>query len=174
MVHRPMIRMLFGIMLAAAILPLAGCGTKDSSEKLREKMTERALEKATGEKTDVDLKGGDVTIKTGDTSVKMVATDEWPSNMFADVPRFTYGEVEHVTSGVEGGMKKFNIFLRDVPADASDKYAAELKEAGWEAQLAIMGPQGNMISAQKGQIAVQLMHNKDEKTGMFVAFEVSE
>ena len=165
-----LVHVLLGIVVIVAIAMPTGC----SKEKASEKMTEKMIEKATGEKTDVDLDGGDVRVKTGETDVHMTKTDEWPSDMFESVPRFTYGKVERVTSATEGGMKKFNVYLREVPDDASDRYAAELKQAGWDVQVMAMGPKGGMMSAQKGQIGVQFAHNKGEKTGVFIAFQVEE
>ena len=124
MSNRMLVCALLGIVLIVAVSMPASC----SKEKVSEKMTERVLEKATGEKSDVDIDGENVSIKTGDASVQMNKTDKWPSDMFDGVPRFTYGKVERVTTASEGGMKKFNVYLRDVPDDASEKYSAELNK----------------------------------------------
>ena len=37
-----------------------------------------------------------------------------------------------------------------------------------------MGEQGGMINAQKGKVAIQFIHGKEDKTGVFVAFDVQE
>jgi hypothetical protein len=169
-----LIRVLLCLVFVGAVLAPVGCSTKDVKEKIQEQMAARTLEKATGEKSDVDINGGDVSIKTGDTSVEMKATGTWPADMFSDVPRFSYGRVERVTTAVEGGMKKFNVYLRDVSDDASDKYDEELKAAGWESQMAVMGPDGGMISAQKGKLGLQFMHNKKDNSGVVVAYEAGE
>jgi hypothetical protein len=174
MLQGRLIRVLLSLVLGVAVLAPAGCSTKDAGEKVHEKMAARMLEKATGEKSDVDINGGDVSIKTGDARVHMKATEQWPADMFGEVPRFTYGKVERVTTAVEGGMKKFNVYLRDVSDDASGRYEAELKAAGWESQMAVMGPDGAMISAQKGRLGLQFIHGKKDKTGVFVAFEAEE
>lgn len=158
----------------AGVIFVAGCGGKDANEKLGEKMMERTLENTTGEKTDVDIDGEDVSIKTGDGRVDMKTTSQWPSDMFADVPRCAFGRIERVTSATEEGMRKFNVWLRDVPDDATEEYDAELKARGFESQMSTMGPNANMLSAQKGKIAVQFMHGKQDKTGVLVAFEVNE
>ncbi len=165
---------LFGVALVASLFMLSGCSKKDATEKLGETMSERMLERATGGEADVDIDGQNVSVKTKDGNVQMTSTDQWPSDMFAAVPPFPYGKVERVTSGVEEGMKKFNVWLRDVPDDASDRYHAELKAAGWESQITMMGEQGGMLNAQKGTLAVQFMHAKHNKAGVFVAYEVSE
>jgi hypothetical protein len=174
MFHAPWIRVVSCLVLLMAVVAGTGCGKKDPGEKVGEKMTERMLEHASGEKADVDIDGGDVTIKTGDGKVEMVATDQWPDDMFAAVPRFSHGKVERVTRNVAEGKKTFNIWLREVPDDASRKYEAELKDAGWESQLIDVGAQGSMLSSQNGALAVQFAHNKDDKTGVFIVFEGSE
>ena len=167
-------RTLVCLALVIAIAAIAGCGKKQSDEKLAERMTEEMLEQASGQKTDVDMKDGDITIKTETGEVKMVATSQWPADMFDVVPRFEYGTIERVTSGLEEGMQKFNIWYKDVPDDASDKYLEQLKAAGFESQLMAMGPQGGMLSGQKGNVAIQFMHGKQDKTGVLIAFDVKE
>lgn len=167
-------RILVCLALTIAIASFPGCGKKQTDEKLAERMTEEMLEQATGQKTDVDLKDGDVTIRTETGEVKMVATSQWPADMFDVVPRFDHGTIQRVTSGTEAGMRKFNIWYKDVPDDASDRYQEALKGAGFESQLVSMGPQGGMLSAQKGTVAVQFMHGKEDKTGVLIAFEFAE
>jgi hypothetical protein len=71
-------------------------------------------------------------------------------------------------------MQKFNIWYKNVPDDASDKYLEQLQAAGFESQLTSMGPQGGMLSAQKGKVAVQFMHGKQDKTGVLIAYDFTE
>jgi hypothetical protein len=163
-------RALLVIMLVVSVAVFAGCGKKASDEKTAENMMEKTLEKATGEKTDVNIEGGNVTIKTGDSSVEMKETSEWPADMFSDVPRFNYGVVERVSSGQEGGMTKFNVYLRDVADDAMEKYGADIKAAGWESQSTMQSDEGGMISAQKGNLALQFIYGKKDRTGVVIAF----
>jgi hypothetical protein len=167
-------RALLVVVLVASVAVFAGCGKKQASEKTAENMMERTLERATGEKTDVSVNGGNVTITTPGGSVEMKETSEWPPDMFSDVPRFTYGTVERVSSGQEGGMTKFNVYLRDVSDDAVDKYGADMKAAGWEAQSTMQSDEGGMVSAQKGNVALQVIYNKKDKTAVVIAFTASE
>ncbi|MBK7702604.1 MAG: hypothetical protein IPI34_06735, partial [bacterium] len=108
-------RLLICLALTVAIAAFAGCGKKQADEKLAERMTEEMLEQASGQKTDVDMKDGDITIKTETGEVKMVATSQWPADMFDVVPRFEYGTIERVHSGSESGLRKFNVWYKDVP-----------------------------------------------------------
>jgi len=164
-------RILVCLALVVAIVFFAGCGKKQADEKLAERMTEEMLEQATGQKADVDMKDGDITIRTEEGEVKMQETSQWPSDMFDAVPRFEHGELERVTSGTQNGLRKFNLWYKDVPDDASDKYLEQLKAAGFASQFASMGQQGGMLSAQKGDVAVQFMHGKEDKTGVLIAYE---
>lgn len=166
-----LMRILVCLALVVAIAVCAGCGKKQADEKLAERMTEEMLEQATGQKADVDLKDGDITIKTETGEVTLTETSQWPSDMFDVVPRFDHGTIERVHSGSESGLRKFNVWYRDVPDDASDKYLEQLKGAGFQMQMSTMGPQGGMLGAQKGNIAVQFMHSRDDRTGVLIAYE---
>jgi len=170
-------RLQCGLMLVAlllSVLAAAGCGKKASGEKAAETAMEGMFERATGEKTDIDVNGDNVTITTADGSVEMSDTSEWPSDMFPEVPRFTYGVVEHVSKGDEGGMVKFNVHLKDVEDGAFEKYDADIRAAGWEAQSTMQTDDGGTISAQKGNMALQLMYNRRDKTALVIAYTFQE
>ncbi len=170
-------RLQCGLMMVALLLSVvvvAGCGKKTSDEKLAEGMMEGTLERATGEKTDVDLNGDNVTITTADGTTELSNTNEWPADMFPEVPRFTYGVVENVSKGDEGGMKKFNVFLKEVEDGAFEKYDADIRAAGWGSQSTTQTDEGGMISAQKGNMALQLMYDSRDRTAIVIAYTVPE
>jgi hypothetical protein len=79
-----------------------------------------------------------------------------------------------VSKGTEGGMQKFNVYLRDVEDGAFEKYDADIKAAGWESQMMTQSDDAGMISAQKGNMALQLVYNKSDKTAVVLAYTVSE
>lgn len=157
-----------------SVLVATGCGKKKSDEKLAEGMMERTLEKATGEKADVDLNGENVKVTTAQGRAEMAKTSEWPADMFSEVPRFTYGVVERVSKEQADGMQKFNVYLRDVEDGAFEKYDADIKAAGWESQAMMQGDSGGMISAQKGNLALQFVYGKDDHTGVVLAYSMPE
>lgn len=166
-----------GLLVVALLLAVqvaAGCGKKRSDEKLAEGMMETTLKHATGEKADVDLHGKNVTITTSDGRVEMTETSEWPSDMFSDVPRFTYGVIERVSKEKGDGMQKFNVYLRDVEEGAFEKYHADIRAAGWESQAMMQGDSGGMITAQKGSLALQFVYGGDDHTGVVLAYAMPE
>lgn len=150
--------------LVLSVFMAAGCGRKETGEKVAEGMLEGTLERATGEDAEVDLGGGDVTIKTEEGTTTMSETAEWPSDMFADVPEFTYGVVERVTrSDRQGGQKAMTVYFRELRADGPESYAKDLESAGWQSQMSMAAGKGGMINAQKGDLALSLMYNNDDK-----------
>jgi hypothetical protein len=133
--------------LAVCALVVGGCGKK-SEEKMAERAMEDMLKGVTGKDVDVNIQGKDIRIEDQDSKVQMSETSVWPTDMFADVPLFTAGRIEHVTKSQAEGTQSFNIFFIEIKGDAMKDYSAVLKEKGWQAQLMDMG-NGGMISAQK-------------------------
>lgn len=157
----------FSLVLVAA---WTACGEK-AAEKAAEKTMEAALKQATGEDVDIDVqKGGDVHIRGRETNVDMVETSEWPADMFPGVPEFTFGKIHRVHSADEGGMRKFNVFLKDVSSDAVQRYAEQLEAAGWQTQVMQMGAQGAMVSGQKDDLGIHLAYGGDDREAMLAVF----
>ncbi|MFH1680368.1 MAG: hypothetical protein ABIH26_06960 [Candidatus Eisenbacteria bacterium] len=156
--------------LLPAILLWAGCGGKEPGEKAAEEMVERMIEKSGGEDADVDVDEGKITMKSKDYEMESAEATEWPDDLPGDVPRFSYGKVERIArmEAKAEGARSFNIWLRDVDADAASKYMADLEKAGWETMQVDMGDKGGMVSGQKGEIAVNFMHSKEESRGHVV------
>jgi hypothetical protein len=166
------------LVLAVSVVALAGCGRKAASEKLAEGMMEKTLEKATGGDVDLDLGGGgkDVTIKTKDGTTTMSETTEWPSDIFTEVPRFTYGKVERVsrTTDTQNGQKSMMVWIVELQEGGVEKYEKELEGAGWESQMSIAGGEGGMISAQKGNLGLTVSYNTQDHTAAFNVFSGAE
>jgi hypothetical protein len=154
--------------LAVSALLLGGCGKK-SEEKMAEQMMEKTLKDTMGEEVDVNIQGKDITIEGKDTKARISETNVWPPDMFADVPRFTAGRIEHVTRSQAEGTRTFNIFFADMQGDALESYAAALKEKCWQAQLADLG-KGGMISAQKDKMGLNLSFNAEDRKGTLAVF----
>jgi len=151
-----------------SVLLLGGCGKK-SEEKMAEQMMEKTLKDATGKDMDVDIQGKDIKIEGQDTKAQISETNVWPSDIFADVPQFTAGRIEHVTKSQADGNQTFNIFFADIQEDALKNYAAALKNKGWQAQLMDLG-KGGMISAQKDKLGMNFSYNAEDKKGTLAVF----
>jgi hypothetical protein len=100
----------------------------------------------------------------------MIATSEWPADIFPEVPKFTFGKIERVVKGEEGGMVKFNIYLRDLEDGAVESYVALMKQGGWRANVMGAGAQGGMVLGEKENLAINLAYNLEKKSGVLVAY----
>lgn len=148
------IRTAIGCMFLLGIFTLISC--KQAAEKQGEKMMENVLEQSTGEKTDVDMDEGKVTIESD--SMKLVietGAKTWPDAAPNEVPKFTWGNIIHTTVSEADGTKSWGVHLEGVPMDALDKYDAELKKAGFKTMKFTAG-KGGSVTSEKGNLIVTL------------------
>ena len=145
------------LLIAALVLALSllitGCG-KAASDKIAEKATEEALEKATGDQAQVDIgKDGAVEVKTKEGAVSVGGSDyEWPSQLPEDVPRLTEGKiVSIVENNNPQGENSVFIGLDNVTAAALNAYQDKLTAAGWTIALSSNDTGGFSILAAKDQ-----------------------
>lgn len=165
------LRIRIGLVLAIIALSAivaTGCGKK-AEEVTAEKMMEETMSAATGKDTRVDLNNGNVHVENKDMKVDIASSSTWPADMFADVPKFTGGAINHVVSSNEGGMKKFNIYYGGIKEGAIKEYMQSLKAKGWDANLMDMG-NAAMLSATKGNMGVTFTYSAEKKDGMLAAF----
>jgi hypothetical protein len=119
---------------------------------------EKALENATGNKADVDLSSGKAVIETGQGRMEVDSNARsWPDDIPGDVPEFTFGKVNAVTTSNIDGNKAWNIVFDEVEDGFLDKYDSKLKEKGFETVLMKMGDKGGSIQAENDKYAVLLM-----------------
>lgn len=106
--------------LFIAIFPLVSCGLREKAEKAA---TEKLIEKALGDKVDID--GDTVTIKGEDGEKITIGGSEWPDSELAkSVPKFTKGKV--VTSAQEADS--IVVLLEDVKVEDFEEYLKEIKK----------------------------------------------
>jgi hypothetical protein len=97
-------------------------------------------------------------------------TAEWPADMFAGVPKFTFGKIERVSKGKEGEMMKFNIYYKDMEKGGIEKYVDLLKEAGWQADLNAAAGSGGLVGGEKDDLGLNFMFSTEDGTGMLAVF----
>lgn len=159
------------IVILAGLLVFASCGGGEkAADRRAEAAIERTLKAATGQDADVKLDGKSVEIKGEGFTHEIAETAEWPSDMFEGVPKFTFGKIERVSKGEEGGMMKFNIFFRDMEKGGIEQYMDLLKEAGWKADLNAPGGSGGYLSGEKDGLGLSLMFNSEDGTGMLAVY----
>ncbi len=155
-----------GILVAVLMLGLvmaAGCGKKSSEEKLME----RALEMGGGKDVDVKLRGEKVTVTSDGRKTELTETNEWPSGLTDEVPKFTAGRIKHVVqTHNQGESWQYNVHLADISMQDLRDYEKELKNKGWETQLMELGEAGGSVNAQKGAMGITMMFSGEEKSGV--------
>jgi hypothetical protein len=141
------------VAILAVLLVFASCGGKEKEAAVKTEDTPLNIE-SKGSK--IDLAG----------------TAEWPADMFAGVPKFTFGKIERASKGEEGGMMKFNIYYRDMEKGGIEKYMELLKEAGWKTDINAAGGAGGYVSGEKEGFGLQFMFNAEDKTGMLAVYTI--
>lgn len=144
------------VMLLVSVVLMAGC--KKPSEKMGEKM----IETATGGKATID--GNKITVKTDQGTMQAGGTQEWPSKIPADVPKFTYGKIVSVMEN--NTPKGTNIFvgIEGVSKADFENYVTALAGAGWKAVTESKGEDGFFVTTKKGNnMLVASFSGKNEK-----------
>ena len=159
------------VAILSGLLVLASCGGGEkAADRQAEAAVEKALKAATGKDADVKIDGKSVKIKGEAFTHEFAETAEWPADMFEGVPEFTFGKIERVSKGQEGGMMKFNIYYHDIEEGGIERYVDLLKEAGWQADLNAVGGKGGILGGGKGDLGLNFMFSNEDGTGMLAVF----
>lgn len=170
MMLKKTLTMFMAAVLVLGFAILTGCGKKKSEETMAEKI----IKATTGENVNVKMKPGKIEFEGKDSRHVIEETSEWPADMFEDVPQFAFGQIERVSKGDEGGMRKFNIYYKNLEGGVAEKYADLLKENGWEAHIIQEANQGGMLNAQKGKLAINFVFSLEKKEGTLIVYNVPE
>ncbi len=147
-----------GVIMLCLAFALIATGCKSPGEKLAEKATEKMLETAGGEGTDVDIDSetGEMTIKSGDTEITSSAKlpSDWPS----DVPTYTGATISGSFSSSSEGQ--FGGWITLATSDSADKvktwYADSLSQEGWTEE-------SNFSSSSDGVDSTLVSYTKSER-----------
>jgi len=150
----------FGIALIAfAILAVPACKGKGAGER----MAERALEKATGGKAEVNVEKGGVSIKTKEGEVQLGALSSWPADMPSDVPRFEGAKVFNAAKSESSTETSWIVNFRDAEAAAVDSYIEGLKSAGFASGMTSNTEDTVLFGGKKGDIDISVVYVKNDK-----------
>lgn len=134
---------------------------KSAGEKAGEKAMESALEKQTGEDANVDIKGDEVLVETGNTRTTLnTAAKKWPEAIPDEVPEFSWGVIYSVSETDVDGTKSFGIHFKEVPSESVEKYDALLKKNGFKTMRLTIDA-GGTITAEKGNLQVTAIVGED-------------
>lgn len=144
-------------LLACAAFSIAGC------QKAADAATEAAIERASGEKVEVDRDGGHVRIKTADGELNMQSGESLP--LPADFPKDVYLPGSYDVNSVMdmGGTQVISVSTRGKVSDMFAAAQAAMADAGWKQTMSMQHSADNaMLSFEKEERAAVLSFNRGE------------
>lgn len=155
------------ILVVAAFLAGTACKSKSAREKIVENRLERALEKASGGKVDIDLKDGTLKVKTEEgESVLTTGERKWPEDLPEGVIKLEDAKVQAVNRAVNEGGKTWTVHVADVGENALDRYAEKLRGEGWTIESSMTLATGGSVAATKDDLSVHVMLAGQGKSGV--------
>lgn len=137
--------------VAVVAVSLTGCGF--IAQKASEKVTEKAIEGATGNKVDINKDG--VTVEGKDGGTATIGEDvKVPDDFPAEVPVYD-GTVKAAFTGDKSWT--VSIETADKPQDILDFYQKKLDEGGFAKVSSMTTGDGGLYSAKKGNRTVQVV-----------------
>ncbi len=150
-------RVLVPLLAVGLLLPLSAC------QKAADKVTAAAIERATGNKVDVDRDGNTVTIKTDEGQIKVATSEDGQSVPLPDdFPKDVFlPEQAAVNSAMDmAGMKMVNITTEATTSEVSGAIQKTMEARGWKREMAMQAAEGSatlVYSKDKRQTVYQMM-----------------
>jgi hypothetical protein len=160
---------------AVALLAGTACKSKSVAEQAAENRIERAMEKATGGKVDIDLRGGTMKVQTPEgESVLTTGEQKWPEDLPEGMVKFGEAKVRAVSRSVAEDGKTWTVHLMDVGENALTAFTDKLREEGWTIESAMNMGQGGMVQATKDDLMVNVISNTEEKAAVVTYRQTKE
>jgi hypothetical protein len=145
------------------LLLVAGCG-----KKAEEKITEKAIERATGGKAKVDLSKNTVKVETENGSITAGVSakipEGFPSDIFIFKPSDMIGSMEGAGTGYSIAMKT----SKDV-ATVAEAYKKAMIGNGWKQKAAMdMGTQSMLVYEKDKRAANIVISQKNKETSIAI------
>ncbi|HWP96740.1 MAG TPA: hypothetical protein VN426_07805 [Syntrophomonadaceae bacterium] len=164
----------FAIFLLAVFV-VSGCGmiAEKATEKATEKAMEQGLKDSGAKDAKVDVKNGQVEIKTEDGSTfKSGSTYEWPTSIPSDVPKFTGGKINSTIENSSEDGKTVFVGIEGCTPAYGDAYKTALEQAGWKISLSSKEGDGTfMYVAEKDKIAVTVSFSDKGASGGVTVYQ---
>lgn len=160
------IMFLSAIALVMAVT-LTGCG-KSISQKVGEKVAEKAIEAQTGGKVDIDAQGNDVTIKTeaGESQYSAGGNAKLPENFPSEL--IAADDAKIIISSTADAGNTVAYTTDSDQGEIFDKYKSQLAEQGWKKEMEIDTGNGKMVNFSKDKENVSITigeNNSNDQQG---------
>jgi hypothetical protein len=150
----PLIKAAITAVVLAFTFTLTGCGS--------DTLTEKAIEKSTGDKVDIDSKNGEYKVKTEDG--EFTTSQKLPDNFPKDIP-LVEGTIRNSTSVQDANTTGFSVMMspKDSASKAMADARAKLTAAGFKVTAETNAGNFQMIRLERADwdVAVQLVEDKD-------------
>ncbi len=147
---------LTGMMAMLIAIPLVTVST--SCKRAAEKTQEKIIEKAIGDKANVDLDDEKIVIETEEgTFTADASTQSWPKEIPNEVPEFKNGNIVMVNTQNMKEGKNWVVIFEDVSPNEATKYKENLESNGFKINFTTTAGTGTHFAAEKGNITVILM-----------------
>ncbi len=156
----------FLIFSLAAIIG-AGCNPiQNAKEKAAETIVEKAIERETDGKVNVDFEEGSVDFKTEDGEGQMRFGEgvELPKNFPDDVPRYAGAKYISAFVNNEGKTAIANFRTEDSPEDVQAWFKSQLEGDGFELDLVFQAG-ASLQLYKKGDVKLTVQTQADEDEG---------
>ncbi|MBT8297376.1 MAG: hypothetical protein KJO52_03505 [Maribacter sp.] len=129
-----------------------------SCKRAAEKTQEKIIEKAIGDKADVDLDDEKIVIKTDEGTFTADANmQNWPKEIPNDVPEFKNGKIVMVNTQNMGEGKNWVLIFENVSPSETAKYKETLESNGYKINFTTRAGTATHFAAEKGNITVTFM-----------------
>lgn len=103
----------------------------------------------------IEFKGSDKT--GGQVQMEVGKTAKWPEEIPSEVPEFTYGKLNVVSTTNVKDKKTWTLIYESSAAGALEKYKQDLTNKGWSIQNTMQMGEGGSIQAEKDKLQVFIM-----------------
>lgn len=155
--------------VTAVVLVLSGC------QKAADAATEAAIERASGQKMEVDRDGDRVSIRTEDGEVTLEAGEALP--LPADFPKDVYLPGRYDVDSVMdmGGMRVVNLTTRGKVSAVFAEAQQAMARAGWKQTMSMQHSADNaVLSFEKDARAAVLSFNRGEGDGVVMGVQLRQ
>lgn len=142
----------------AILVAISFVTVSTSCKRAAEKAQEKIIEKAIGDKADIDLDDEKIVIKTDEGTFTADANAQsWPKEIPNEVPEFKNGNIVMVNTQDMDGGKNWVVIFEDVSPNDARNYKEKLESNGFKINFTTTSGTGTHFMAEKGNIMVTLM-----------------
>ena len=157
---------LITVFLAAAALLAGGC------QKAADVATETAIERATGQRVEVDRDGNQLRIRSGEGEITVASGDGVA--LPADFPDDVFLPSNYAVSSVMdvGGARLVNLEAEGQVSAMFDAARADMEGKGWSQTLALQQADSAMLGFSQGEREVAYTVTRHNGEGLMVGIQI--